>query len=91
MMNEKPRVLIVDDDAVPSSVLREGLSAFEYACKTAFSGDAALKKLQDTRFDVMVTDILMPGMDGFELTKKTKDLRPEMAVIVMTGFQQEES
>jgi YesN/AraC family two-component response regulator len=47
--------------------------------------------LANKDFDIMVTDIIMPGMDGLELTYKTKQLKPDMAVIVMTGFQQDES
>ena len=91
MKNEKPTVLIVDDDNVLAAVLHEGLMAFEYPCKAASNGEAALKMIASMPFDVMVTDIVMPGMDGLELTRKTKQLKPEVAVIVMTGFQQDES
>jgi DNA-binding NtrC family response regulator len=90
-MVEKPRVLIVDDDRVLASVLQEGLSAFEYPCKTASNGDSALKMIASMPIDIMVTDIVMPGMDGLELTEKAKQLKPGLAVIVMTGFQEEES
>jgi len=88
---EKPGVLIVDDDKVLASVLQQGLKASAYSCEIALSGDSALVMIANTPFDVMVTDIVMPGMDGLELTYKAKQLKPALAVIVMTGFQQEES
>jgi two-component system cell cycle response regulator len=91
VMSKKLRVLIVDDDKVLGSVLKEGLMAFEYPCENASNGETALGMISSMPFDIMVTDIIMPGMDGLELTYKVKQLRPEIAVIVMTGFQQEES
>jgi len=89
--NRKPRIIVVDDDDVLRSVLKEGLTAFEYESQTASSGAAALKHMMEVEFDVMIADIVMPGMDGFELTRKAKQLKPDLSVIVMTGFQQEES
>jgi DNA-binding NtrC family response regulator len=90
-MSEKPRVLIVDDDKVLASVLQQGLLAFDYPCKTASNGETALRMITSMSFDIMVTDIIMPGMDGLELTYKVKQLKPEISVIVITGFQQDES
>jgi len=90
-MSEKPRILIVDDDKVLASVLQQGLFAFEYPCETASNGETALSMITSMPFDIMVTDIIMPGMDGLELTYKVKQLKPEISVIVMTGFQQDES
>jgi len=90
-VNDKYNILIVDDDGVLCSVLREGMLAFEFPCTTALSGKKALELLVNDPFEVMVTDITMPGMDGFELTEKAKELKPGLAVIVMTGFQDEGS
>ncbi len=87
----KGKVLIVDDDKVLCSVFKEGLLSSGYDCETACNGKSALALLDSNDYDAMVTDIIMPGMDGLELTYKTKQIKPEMAVIVMTGFQQDES
>jgi DNA-binding NtrC family response regulator len=90
-MTEKKSVLIVDDDRAICSIFKEGLLASGYDCETAMSGKAAMAILRGRSFDVMVTDIIMPGMDGLELTSLAKQIAPDMAVIVMTGFQQDES
>jgi len=90
-MSDKPRVIIVDDDSMLCSVFKEGLLASGYYCETAISGKSALELIGKTSFDVMVTDIIMPGMDGLELTEKAKKITSDLAIIVMTGFQQEES
>lgn len=90
-MDKKRNIVIVDDDKTLCSIFQEGLSASGYDCDTVSNGNSALELLGKKDFDVMVTDIIMPGMDGLELTYKAKQIRPDMAVIVMTGFQQEES
>jgi len=90
-MENKYRVLVVDDDRILTAVFAEGLKTSGYTCRTVSSGAAALALLKEESFDVMVTDLIMPGMDGFVLTRAAKALVPEMAIIMMTGFEQEES
>lgn len=85
-MDNKGSVLIVDNDRVLLGMLKEGLSTEGYLCETTTSTEAALEFINETFFDILVTDIIMPGMDGFELTEKAKRLRPDMAVVIMTGF-----
>lgn len=85
------RVLIVDDDMTLCSIFKEGLMDTGCYCQAASNGKSALDIISTKQFDIMITDIIMPGMDGLELTYKVKQLKPEIAVIVMTGFQQEES
>jgi len=85
-MNGKSSVLIVDDDAALLDVLKRGLSSEDYDCEIAWTAAAALELIDKTPFDVMVTDIVLPDMNGFKLIGKGKRLRPNMAVIIMTGF-----
>lgn len=85
-MEEKRSVIIVDDELDVLSMLKRGLVAGGYRCETATNAESAIELLSKTSFDLMVTDIVLPGMNGFELTEKAKKLRPDMLVIIMTGF-----
>ncbi len=85
-MNELNSVIIVDDDEALLSMLKEGFSKEGYRCETALNGECALDLVSRNDFDIMLTDIVLPGIKGIELTEKAKRLRPEMVVIIMTGF-----
>jgi two-component system cell cycle response regulator len=85
-MNGKSSVLIVDDDSALLDVFRKRLSSEDYHCEVSVTAAAALELIDKTPFDVMVTDIILPDMNGLKLTEKAKKLRPHMAVIIMTGF-----
>jgi len=86
-MDECRYVLIVDDDERVLFVLSRALRALEdgYRIETAQSGEEALEKARARPYDVLVTDILMPGMDGVELTGAIKDLHPDTEVIWITA------
>ena len=79
-------ILIVDDDAMLLDMLRNALSLEGYQCETTVSAMFALELIDETPFDLMITDIDMPEMNGLELTKKAKRLRPDMKIIIMTGL-----
>jgi len=85
-LDKKDSILIVDDDAVIMKFMKIVLEMEGYECETAISSQAALERVQNTPFDIMITDIVMPGMNGLELTGKAKGIRPNMAVIITTGF-----
>jgi len=85
-LEKKDSILIIDDDAVILKFMKIVLEMEGYECETAISSQAALERVQSTPFDIMITDIVMPGMNGLELTGKAKGIRPNMAVIITTGF-----
>jgi diguanylate cyclase (GGDEF)-like protein len=85
-MGELARVLLVDDDQAVLEMFRYALEAEGYLCKTAIDGESAFKLLKEDTFQFLITDIIMPGMKGFELTRKIKEIDPHIAVIIMTGF-----
>lgn len=87
--DKKRSVLIIDDDLNVLKLVHAGLVAEGYHCATAPDAESALEELQKTAFDIMVTDIVLPGMDGFDLTEKAKKIRPNLLVIVMTGFTED--
>ncbi len=85
-MDDRSYILIVDDDETLCSILKETFSTGEYQCETATSAEDALERISKTPFDIMLTDISLPGMKGFELTAQAKKMRPDMPVVIMTGY-----
>ena len=79
-------ILVVDDDISLLDTLKKGLSLRGYQCKTAMSASIALELLNKDLFDTMIIDIVLPDMSGFELTTKAKKIKPDMAIIIMTGY-----
>ena len=82
----KARLLIVDDELILTKALSRYLNSEGYETVAANNGAEAIELLKGERFDVMLTDLNMPGMDGLELIKTAQTLSPHMATIIMTGF-----
>ncbi len=85
-MNNKPQVLVIDDDAVVGRSFHRVLSGKGYEVSTALSGEDALHTMENKEFDVVFTDIKMPGMDGLEVTERIKAKCPWTPVVVVTGY-----
>ena len=87
-MSAMKRLLVVDDEEALTFGLYQSFirSEKDYEVVTASSGNEAWEKFQDKAFDLVLTDISMPGMTGFELLEKVKDIKPETEVIVMTAY-----
>lgn len=83
------RILIVDDDILLLDTINSGLSLRGYQCKAAMSAGIALDLLSKGLFDIMLIDIVLPDIHGFELTAKVKKIKPDLPIIVMTGFIEE--
>ena len=82
-------VLVVDDDDVIRETLRELLED-NYQCQEASTAEEALTRLQAQAFDVVLTDISMPGLSGGELLARVRELYPETPVIIMSGLSDQE-
>ena len=80
------KVLVVDDDPVIGRSFDRVLSNKGYAVITAANGDEALRKLAAEEYDVVYTDIRMPGMDGIEVARRAKAERPWLPVVIVTGY-----
>ena len=83
---ERARILIVDDKEPMSEVLRKFLAAEGYAVETAAEGTEALRKFAVEPFDLVLSDIKMPTMDGAELLAEILKINPRTIVILMTAF-----
>jgi two-component system NtrC family response regulator len=79
-------VLIVDDKPQMREVLQKILVAEGYAVETAAGADDALERIDHSAFDIVLTDLRMPGRDGFELLDHIRERAPEIIVILMTAF-----
>jgi DNA-binding NtrC family response regulator len=79
-------VLIVDDDEKARARLSEMVSAMGHAVETARDGEEALEKMGSTPFDVIITDLMMPRMDGFQFLRTLLDRGDRTPAIVLTGF-----
>ena len=82
-------ILVVDDDDVIRDTLCELLSA-DYSCQTANTAEEALAKLEAQAFDVVLTDISMPGLNGKELLNKVVKLYPGTPVIIVSGHSDQQ-
>jgi CheY-like chemotaxis protein len=80
------KVLVVDDDPVVAKSFDRVLSNKGYAVVTACNGEEALKKIAAEDYDVVYTDIRMPGMDGIEVAQHIKGRRPWLPVVIVTGY-----
>jgi len=78
-------VLIVDDEEDLVVAMKERLAMRGFSVQAAASGAEALGHISRTRFDVVLVDVKMPGIDGLELTEEIKRDHPDLPVILLTG------
>jgi CheY-like chemotaxis protein len=84
--NPKAKILCVDDEEVILGSFRKILVLEGYSVDTVETGQEALGLLQKHHYDFVFTDLKMPSMDGVEVTKSVKHLRPDIDVIIITGY-----
>jgi DNA-binding NtrC family response regulator len=82
-------ILVVDDDEVIRDTLCELLST-NYSCQTVDTAEEALARLKAQPFDVVLTDISMPGLSGMELLSRVVELYPGTRVIIISGLTDQE-
>jgi len=80
------KILVVDDESGPRELLEEALSMEGYQVKTAKSGEQACQLIDETSFDLVLTDLNMPGLSGIDLLNKIRQISPEIHVIIITGY-----
>jgi putative nucleotidyltransferase with HDIG domain len=85
-----PRILIVDDEVEITEILADLLSE-EYECTRAGSAEEALSRLQESEFQLVISDITMPGMSGLDMIPHVKEFSPDTVVVMISGMQTVES
>ncbi|MEC4685449.1 MAG: sigma-54 dependent transcriptional regulator [Nitrospirota bacterium] len=88
---KKEKILIVEDEQGMNEILRILLESDGYEVSSAMDGGKGIELLKKDIFDLVITDIKMPGVDGFEVLRKAKELSPDTLIIMVTAFGTTES
>ncbi len=80
------RIMIIDDEKIVGDMAKMSLEAEGYAVETFLNAEPALGRLKQEKFDVVVTDYKMKGIDGMEVLRTVRSLYPETQVIMITAF-----
>ncbi|MFV1983039.1 MAG: sigma-54-dependent transcriptional regulator [Thiohalomonadales bacterium] len=90
-MSDKIRVMFVDDDTVTGSVMQRNCENTSYDCSVYQEANECLKAFSTESVDIVITDLRMPGMNGFELLSELRAIDSEIPVLVMTGYSSVEN
>jgi two-component system phosphate regulon response regulator OmpR len=80
----RPRVLLIDDDEALGSLLTEYLAQFGFSVRTAIHPDAGLRALESEPPDIVVLDVMLPGVDGFEVCRRIRE-RSRVPIVMLTA------
>lgn len=87
----RPRVLVVDDEDAMRAPLTKALSLADYEVDVVADGRAALDRLRVLSYDLLITDLKMPGVDGLTVVREAKQLKANIPVIIISGHSSEEN
>jgi excisionase family DNA binding protein len=87
----RPRVLVVDDEASIRDLLSKTLALAEYDVDLAPDGRSALDRLRVIPYDLLITDLKMPGVDGLAVIREARRLKTDLPVLIITGYSTEAS
>src|SRR4051812_19895818 len=87
----RPRILVVDDEASIRELLEKTLAMSDYDVDTAPDGRTALERMRLYPYDLLITDLRMPGMDGLTVIREAKRYKADLPVLVITGYSTESS
>jgi len=85
-MDNQIRILVVDDEPKICNLIEELFRLDGYQIDISFSGIEALQMMKKNKYQMLLTDLKMPGIDGLELIRKAKELNPEIKTIMITGY-----
>lgn len=85
MKRKKAKILVVEDNPATRELLRELLSQEGYMVKVAQNGKEALRRVRKDNFDLVLTDVKMPRMNGIQLLKELQKIVPDIKVIIITA------
>jgi len=91
MSNKQLRVMFVDDDVITGKVMKRNCDNAGYACQIFTDAETCLAKFSQIGADIVITDLRMPGMTGFELLSGLRQIDADIPVLVMTGYSSVEN
>lgn len=89
-MTDTRRILIVEDEKPMAHALEMKLNNEGFAVEVSENGEEAIKKIEETSYDLVFLDLIMPNADGFEVLKKIKPKERKAKVVVLTNLSQDE-
>jgi excisionase family DNA binding protein len=90
-LTSRPRILVVDDEAAIRELLAKTLALADYDVDVAPEGRTAVERLRGSSYDLLITDLRMPGVDGLSVIREARRFRPDLPVVIITGFSTETS
>ena len=87
----KVRILVVDDEEIVRDMLFDALSQTGYTVKTAKDGNDAIAQIENEPFEIVITDLKMPGMGGMELLQRVQKINTDICVLIITAYSTVES
>jgi excisionase family DNA binding protein len=90
-VEQRPRILVVDDEAGIRELLAKTLALAEYDVDLAGGGAEALERLRRVHYDLVITDLKMPAVDGMTLIRDARRILPQLPIIIITGYSTEAS
>ena len=85
IMNSQPRILVIDDDSKILSLMRRGLGYAGYSVDLAADGEQGLAVARERWPDVVVLDVMLPGLEGVEVCRRLRSVDPELPVLMLTA------
>ncbi len=85
-MTDKIKILIIDDEEVVCSSCERFLIEEGYDVQTVYNGRDGINLIDKNNYDIVITDLKMPGMSGMEILEYVRDRRPDIQVIMITGY-----
>src|SRR5690606_37301553 len=85
------RILVVEDEQAVRDLLAKTLTMADYDVDSAADGASAIDRLRAVEYDLLITDLKMPGMDGLSVIREARRAAPDLPVIIITGYSTEAS
>jgi excisionase family DNA binding protein len=89
--SRRPHVLVVDDEQAVCDLLAKNLAVADYVVDTVNDGGSAIDRLRAVDYDLLITDLKMPGMDGLTVIREARRLAPDLPIVVITAHSTEAS